>query len=285
MNDFESYRPLLFSIAYRMLGSVTEAEDMVQDTYLRYQALPPEQVQSPKALLSTIVTRLCLNQLESARVRRETYVGPWLPEPLLTGEDARTPADALSAHETISMAFLVLLESLTPLERAVFLLREVFDYEYAEIAEIIEKREAACRQIFHRAKQHVAEHRPRFSFSPTAHRQMLARFLQAVNDGEMEGLMQLLAEDVTLWADGGGKARGSLMHPLSGREAIARFMLASRRFVVPETMRIDLCEINGAPSAILRENGLARVVMTFEISEGQIQQMHFIANPDKIGRL
>jgi len=285
--SFETYRPMLFSIAYRMLGSAMEAEDIVQDAYLRYQAVPTEQIESPKAYLSTIVTRLCLNQLESARAQRETYVGPWLPEPVLTdGTALLSPQGQVSAQESISMAFLVLLESLTPLERAVFLLREVFDYEYGEIAEILGKEEAACRQLFSRAKKHVAEHRPRFKASPEAHRQMIARFIEAASAGEMDGLMSLLAEDVTLWTDGGGKAaRGAATRPLHGRETVATFLLATRRWVDAEAITLEIAEVNGEAGVIMREYGKPRVVMTFEVGGGKIRAMRFVGNPDKLKRV
>jgi len=169
-DQFEAHRPLMFSIAYRMLGSAMEAEDIVQEAYVRYQALSPQTVRSPKAFLSTVVTRLCLNQLESARAKREVYIGPWLPEPVLTESGAAmaseagtsSPSHQVELRESISFAFLLLLEQLTPVERAAFLLREVFDYEYGEIAEILDKDEAACRQILSRAKKHIVEHRPRF---------------------------------------------------------------------------------------------------------------------------
>jgi RNA polymerase sigma-70 factor (ECF subfamily) len=161
--QFENYRPLMFAIAYRMLGSAADAEDIVQDAYLRYQAVPPETIVSPKALLSTIETRLSLTRLQSAHIQRETYIGPWLPEPVLTDHDSRSsPAEQLNLQDSLSMAFLVLLEELTPLERAVFLLREVFDYEYAEIAEMVGREETTCRQLLSRAKKHIAAHRPRF---------------------------------------------------------------------------------------------------------------------------
>jgi len=286
MDTFETYGPLLFSIAYRMLGSAMEAEDMVQEAYLRYQGTPPDSIQSPKAFLSTIVTRLCLNQLESARAKRETYIGPWLPEPLLTdGAAFPSPAGHLITQESISMAFLVLLETLTPLERAVFLLREVFDYDYAEIAEIIGKEEAACRQLFSRAKKHIAEHRPRFKASPEAHQQMIARFVEAAYAGEMDGLMNLLAEDVTLWTDGGGKARGAATRPVHGREAVATFLLASTRLVNEEATSLDTAEINGEPGVIVREYGKPIVAMTFEVGGGQIRAMRVVGNPDKLTRL
>src|SRR5215470_4363336 len=164
--QFEAYRPLMFSIAYRMLGSVTEAEDIVQEAYLRYQATPTGEIVSHKAFLSTVVTRLCLNQLQSARALREAYIGPWLPEPVLSGVDERfAPLQQAELHESLALAFLVLLEQLTPVERAVFLLREVFDYDYAEIAAIVGKAEATCRQVLHRARQHLKQRRPRFAVS------------------------------------------------------------------------------------------------------------------------
>ncbi len=281
MGTFESYRPLLFSIAYRMLGSAMEAEDMVQDAYVRYQGTPPDSIQSPKAFLCTIVTRLCLNQLDSAQARRETYIGPWLPEPVLTD----STAGQVSAQESISMAFLVLLETLTPLERAVFLLREVFDYEYAEIAEIVGREETACRQLFSRAKKHVAEHRPRFKASPEVHRQIIARFVEAANAGEMDGLMNLLAEDVMLWTDGGGKARGAATRPLHGREAVATFLLATTRLVDVEATSLDTAEINGEPGVIIREYGKPLVVMTFEVGGGKIRALRIVGNPDKLTRV
>jgi RNA polymerase sigma-70 factor (ECF subfamily) len=188
-NDFESYRPLMFSIAYRMLGSATEAEDILQEAYLRYQAVAPGSITSPKAFLSTIVTRLCLNQLQSARAQRESYIGPWLPEPIFTDTDERAnPQQQAEMHDSISFAFLMLLEELTPLERAVFLLRETFDYEYDEIATILGKEPEACRQVFSRAKKHVAEGKPRFTPAPEAHRRLLSQFMQATGTGDLSGL-------------------------------------------------------------------------------------------------
>jgi RNA polymerase sigma-70 factor (ECF subfamily) len=258
-----------------------EAEDIVQEAYLRYQRMPPQDIDSPKAFLSAVVTRLCLNQLQSARARRETYVGPWLPEPVLT---APSPAAKLSADESISMAFLVLLESLTPPQRAVFLLREVFDYDYAEIAAILDKEEAACRQLFSRAKKHLAEHRPRFQPSPEAHRQMLERFMNAVRVGDMDGLTQLLADNVTMWADGGGKARGAATRPLVGAEAVAQFVMASTR--LPQvSYTAEISEVNGEPAAILRAGDQALVVLMITVREGRIHELRIIGNPDKLQRL
>src|SRR5213080_1222595 len=186
MESFESYRPYLFAIAYRMLGSAMDAEDMVQETYLRYQTTPPETIHSLKAYLTTILTRLCMDQLQLARRKRELYVGPWLPEPILTAttSEAADPEKRVETEESISLAFLVLLEQLQPFERAVFLLREVFEYDYAEIASFLGKSEVACRQWFSRAKKHLGDHRPRFPASPETQKQLLTGFLQAVNAGE-----------------------------------------------------------------------------------------------------
>src|SRR5436190_5861456 len=191
VEEFESLRSLMFAIAYRMLGSAMEAEDVVQEAYLRFRSVPPETIASPKAFLSTIVTRLCLNHLQTARARHETYIGPWLPEPVRTESDPYMMlTDRTALHESISMAFLVLLEELTPLERAVFLLREVFEYEYTEIAEIVGKEETACRQLFSRAKKHIATHRPRFKPNREDHHKLLDQFIRAVGLGDMDGLMR-----------------------------------------------------------------------------------------------
>jgi RNA polymerase sigma-70 factor (ECF subfamily) len=280
--QFENYRPLMFAIAYRMLGSAADAEDIVQDAYLRYQAVPPETIVSPKAFLSTIVTRLSLTRLQSAHAQRETYIGPWLPEPVLTEQDSRfNPIEQINLHDSLSMAFMVLLEELTPLERAVFLLREVFDYEYAAIAEMVGKEETACRQLFSRAKRHIAAHRPRFKPDREVHRHLLERFLQVVRTGEMDGLMQLLADDVTLWADGGGKARGAAIHPLHGREVVARFVLASTRFLEGD-YRVEIADINGEPAVILRVGEQAQVVLFITVSRSRLQEIRVIGNPDKL---
>ncbi len=217
MESFETYRHYLFAIAYRMLGSAMDAEDMVQETYLRYQTTPPETIHSLKAYLTTILTRLCMDQLQLARRKRELYVGPWLPEPIRTEEiaEAADPEKRVETEESISLAFMVLLEQLQPFERAVFLLREVFEYEFAEIATMLDKSEAACRRSFSRAKLHLREHRPRFPASPQTHEQLLSGYSQAVQTGEMAPLMNLLSEDVVLWADGGGKIKQAALRPNS----------------------------------------------------------------------
>ncbi len=280
--QFENYRPLMFSIAYRMLGSITEAEDIVQEAYLRYQAASPERIVSHKAFLSTVVTRLCLNQLELAKVQREAYIGPWLPEPALTEIDQRfLPAQQAELHESLSMAFLVLLEQLTPTERAIFLLREVFDYDYQEIATIVGKAEAACRQQLSRAKKHIARQRPRFKPTPDAHRQILNQFMQAIGSGAMAGLLELLADDVELWTDGGGKARGAITRPLRGRDAVSRFLLASTRFRTAG-VQSAVVEVNGAPALMVHAGGKALVVLSLGIDAGQVHAIWVTGNPDKL---
>jgi RNA polymerase sigma-70 factor (ECF subfamily) len=279
--QFERYRRLLFSIAYRMLGSAMEAEDIVQEAYLRYRDTPPENIQSPKAFLSTVVTRLCLDQLKSAQVQRETYIGPWLPEPVLTGEGAMLPSHD---YDSISMAFLVLLESLTPVERAVFLLREVFDYDYAEIARMVGKEEAACRQLLSRARKHVAEHRPRFHSTPQEHQEMIGKFLLAVQAGDLDGLMNLLADDITWWSDGGGKVTAA-RRPLHGREQVARFVLGLRR-LAPQGIRVEIAEINGRPAIVMRyADGTPSFVIVFAVANGKIHRAWAIGNPDKLKHL
>ncbi len=284
MNTFEQYRPLLFGIAYRMLGSVMEAEDMVQETYLRYEAVPSERIATPKAFLCTVITRLCLDHLKSARAQRETYVGPWLPEPLLTEYAAyAAPAIQMNEWESLSTAFLVLLENLSPLERAVFLLREVFDYEYGEIAQMIGREEAACRQLFSRAKKHIVAQRPRFESTPEAHREMMGRFLAATQSGDLNDLMSLLAEDVSSWADGGGKTHAAT-RPVYGRERVARYLvgLASRR--TPD-ITVDVAEVNGRPAVLLRREGKVFSVIMLVVAQGQIQQIHTVVNPEKLAHL
>ncbi len=272
-NDtFESYRPLMFSIAYRMLGSAMDAEDIVQEAYLRYQRT--EHVQTPKALLTTIVTRLCLDQLKSAREQRESYIGPWLPEPLIT-----TPLD--DTDESISMAFLVLLESLSPVERAVFLLREVFDYDYREIAEIVGKEESACRQSFHRAKTHLADHRPRFQASAAEHEQLLQKFMEACQGGELDALTRLLSDDVVLLTDGGGKASAAT-RPVRKADPVSRFLfgLISR---MPDTYSVEFLPVNGKTAILVRDpDGKPFWLHMLAIEDGKISAFYVIRNPDKL---
>jgi len=284
--SFETYRAYLFAIAYRMLGSAMDAEDMVQETYLRYQGTPLETIRSLKAFLTTIIIRLCMDQLQLARRQREVYVGPWLPEPILTTmpAESRDPAERVDLDESISLAFLVLLEQLQPFERAVFLLREVFEYEFAEIVTMLGKSEAACRRSFSRAKKHLSEHRPRFPASAQTHRQLLSGFFQAVQGGDMTPLMGLLAKDVTLWADAGGKIKQAALRPIRGRDAVARFSLGTVR-LLPEYYQVELTEVNGQAAVIIRAGGQALFVLSIEVEAGQIQGIRIIANPEKLTRI
>lgn len=286
MESFEAYRPYLFSIAYRMLGSAMDAEDMVQETYLRYQTTPPQTIHALKPYLTTILTRLCMDQLHLARRKREVYVGPWLPEPILTTETPETgdPEKQVELEESVSLAFLVLLEQLQPFERAVFLLREVFGYEFAEIATMLDKSEAACRRSFSRAKLHLQAHRPRFPASPQTHHQLLTGYFQAVQMGDLAPLMNMLSADVTLWADGGGKVKQAALRPIRGREAVARFSLGTKRFW-PEHSRVELAEVNGAAALVIRTGDQVFAVFTIEVEQGEIQAIRIIANPEKLARL
>jgi RNA polymerase sigma-70 factor, ECF subfamily len=282
---FEEHRSLLFSIAYRMLGSAMEAEDMVQETYLRFMGTDPESIRSPRSYLSTVITRLCLDTLKSAKTQREAYIGPWLPEPMLTEgplapTDERTPDHLLSRYEDISLAFLTMLESLSPVERAVFLLREVFDYDYDEIAKVVEKSPANCRQLYSRARQHIEAGKARFSPPPEKQEQMLAQFFSAIDSGDLEGLQSMLAQDVMLWSDGGGKVAAAT-RPLSGTEAIARFLIGINQRA-PDGVTRTFNRINGAPAALVWYQGQIRVVVTFSADEDHILALRLIGNPDKL---
>ncbi len=280
--SFEKYRPLLFSIAYRMTSSVMDAEDILQEAFIRYQATPMDTIQSHKAFLSTIISRLSLNHLQSARVQREQYIGPWLPEPLLTDPAPQdNPAQAAVQYETISMAFLVLLESLSPLERAVFLLREVFDYGYDDIARILERDEAACRQLFSRAKKHVQDNRPRFTAMPDEHAQIVYSFFEAINSGDIERLTNLLAENAMVVSDGGGK-RVAARRPIEGRERVIRFFLGLQRNAAAD-IQYSMEQVNGRLALVLRDSTQVPLyVITAQIGEGHIEAFHVVANPDKL---
>jgi RNA polymerase sigma-70 factor (ECF subfamily) len=279
IEDFERHRSLLFSIAYRMLGSVADAEDVVQEAYLRWREVPEAEVRSPTSYLAAVVTRLSIDRLRSARVRREEYVGPWLPEPLVTdrGEEG---ADLVELDESLSMAFLVVLESLNPVERAVFLLREVFDYEYEEISSIVGKSEANCRQIARRARQSVAAHRPRFERSLEKENRLTERFVEACMSGDMEGLLKLLSEDVTLWSDGGGKVAAS-PYPIYGAERVARFLVGVLR-TVPPGFFAHPARINGGPGAVGYVDDHPTGVVALDVAEGRIRGVRIVVNPDKL---
>lgn len=270
---FDRYRPLLFSIAYRMLGSVMDAEDIVQEAFVRWQRASAAEVRSPKAYLSAVVTRLCIDELRPARIRREEYVGPWLPEPLPT-----EPAPDLD--ESLSMAFLVLLESLNPTERAVFLLREVFEYGYDEISRLVGKSEANCRQIARRARQSVAARRPRFERSPEQEERLVQQFVETCESGDMEGLVSLLSDDITVWSDGGGKVAAA-RHPIHGSEKVARFLLGLLS-KAPPTFVVRLARVNGGPGIIGYVDGHPLNVLTFDVVGGRIRAIRIVLNPEKL---
>jgi RNA polymerase sigma-70 factor (ECF subfamily) len=284
-------RPLVFSIAYRMIGSVAEAEDIAQETLLRAHSELADgtEIASPKAYMTTIATRLSIDHLRSARVRREAYVGPWLPEPLLTeaGADPRVdlPAEAELADD-LSMAFLVVLERLTPTERAVFLLREAFDYTFAEIADVVDKTPDNCRQIAARARRHVIAAKPRFEPSRAARESLARRFLTAAQEGDMEGLISMLADDAVFTGDGGGLAN-AFPQPVVGAERIAHALRALfRQAARAEGVTVDLTEVNGQPGWIAREgDGRIIVVMALDIVDEHVIGVRSVVNPEKLGHL
>lgn len=276
---FAAQRPRLFGIAYRMLGSAAEADDVLQEAHLRWQAAQHEAIAAPGGWLATVVTRLCLDQLKSARARREAYVGPWLPEPLPTG-GAAEPVDV----ESISLAFLVLLESLSPLERAAFVLREVFDHSFAEIAEALGRDEAACRQLAHRARAHVQARKPRFARSREQHARLLAAFLGACAQGDLAGLTAMLAGDVVAWSDGGGRVKAA-RNLVEGSDRVARLFLGlAKRSGGGSQVTIE--EINGWPAAVVRVGGGAVYgVLCLETDGETIYSLQLVNNPDKLSRV
>jgi RNA polymerase sigma-70 factor (ECF subfamily) len=277
---FDQYRSLLFSIAYRMLGSVADAEDMLQETFIRWQQSGDEAIRSPRAFLVTIVSRLCINQLQSARVQREEYVGQWLPEPIVT-DPGSDPLEMIKLDESLSMAFLVLLERLTPIERAVFLLREVFEYDYSEIGAVLGESVVNCRQILRRARQHVSAVRPRFEASTQKQDELLQRFLAAVGTGDMDGLLGLLSEDVVLHSDGGGKAVAvpNLVH---GADNVVRGILGAFRKLLPKTLVRRLARINGKPGVVSYLDGKPYSVVTVDVVDGRVQAIYILTNPEKL---
>jgi RNA polymerase sigma-70 factor (TIGR02957 family) len=284
---FEELRPGAFAIAYRMLGSVSEAEDVVQEAFLRlHRTLAEgEQVSSPRAYLATVVTRLCIDQLRSARARRERYVGEWLPEPLLASDEA-DPARHAEVADSLSLAFLVLLESLSPEQRAAFLLREVFDYPYDQIAGIVGTSEDNARQLVTRARRQVQERRPRFAASRERREVLARRFFAAAVDGELEALEELLAHDVVLHGDGGGKAP-ALARPVHGRAKVARTLLAWFRAAARiGGVSLQAAEVNGQPGALLLDpEGRLVTVLSVDVADGQVQAIRSIVNPDKLRHL
>jgi RNA polymerase sigma-70 factor, ECF subfamily len=283
---YPELRPLLFSIAYRMVGSVSEAEDLVQEAFLRYHRAVAggTEVTSARAYLSAATTRLAIDHLRSARVRRERYVGAWLPEPLVTGQEP-DPAGHAETADSLSLAFLVLLERLSPVQRAVFLLHEVFGYGYAEIAPLVGRSEEACRQVAVRARRHVEAGRPRFEASRRQREELAARFFAAVERGDTEGLVGLLAADAVLHGDGGGKAP-ALAAPVHGAERIARFLIGLTRRGRAAGIGARPAEINGHPGLLTTDpDGRLLGVLAVDIADGRVQTVRSIVNPDKLRHL
>ena len=281
---FTDHRNLLFSVAYRILGTAVDAEDVVQDAWFKWSAADRSRVADPKAYLARITANLAMDRLRSTRHKREAYVGPWLPEPILTTGGA---ADAVEHADSVSMAMLVVLETLSPLERAVFVLKEVFAFSHAEIAVAVERSEPAVRQAAHRAREHVQARRPRFAGDPAATQEATQRFLAAATGGDINALMELLAPEVTLWTDGGGKVRQAL-RPIEGASKVAAFMalLAQRRpyeGVEQDAMTVDLVQVNGGPGITFSGAGRILGVLTVDLdADGRIRTVHNIANPDKL---
>jgi RNA polymerase sigma-70 factor (TIGR02957 family) len=282
----DDLRPLMFSIAYRMLGSVKDAEDVVQEAFLRLHrsAAQGTTIRSLRPFLTTVTTRLAIDQLRSARAQRETYFGPWLPEPLLTTSEP-DPAELAEMADSLSMSFLVLLETLSPIERAVFLLREVFTYDYAEIAGIVDKTEANCRQIFVRARKHIDAGKPRFEVDRQHQEQLANSFFDAVDRGDVNRLVDFLADDIVFTGDGGGKGRG-LPNPMFGRERVARLLRAFFEGYDAIGARFERVHLNGQPGAFaLDAEGRLINVFSLDIADGAIQAFRSIINPDKLSHL
>jgi RNA polymerase sigma-70 factor (TIGR02957 family) len=292
LDVFDRHRRLLFTVAYQMLGSVADAEDVVQDTWLRWSAADRADVVDQRAYLVQITTRLALDRLGSARARRESYVGPWLPEPLLTrgapvgsGPPAPEPEDAVELGEMVSLALLVVLETLSPAERAVFVLREVFGMSVAEVAAALGRSEPAVRQMAHRAREHVRARQPRFDTDRQAQREVTERFFEAVAGGDVEALLAALAPDVVLISDGGGKTRAAL-RPITGSDKVARWLvaIAQQGASIPD-LRIEVAEVNGWP-AIVGWSGVEPFgAISLALTDGRIEQVLVVVNPDKLAGL
>jgi RNA polymerase sigma-70 factor (ECF subfamily) len=290
---FDEHRDLLMSVAYRVLGSVTDAEDAVQEAWLRWSGVDPLEVTDPPAFLVRVTTRLAIDRLRRAKARRESYVGPWLPEPILTGRDV---AEDVALAESVSMAMLVVLETLSPLERAVFVLREAFGMPYSEIADVLGRKEEAVRQLGRRARDHVQERKSRFEADQSAQRRVTERFLEATSSGDLDALMRVLAPEVTLVADGGGRALAP-RRPVRGAEKVARFMLAvateerTARFlrsIGAETtldVRVHLAQVNGEPGVVVTSATRPISALVLDVASDLVQTIHLVANPEKLAGL
>lgn len=281
--EFEAHRRYLFGLAYRMTGSVADAEDLVQEAWVRWARVDQAQVRSPRAFLSRIVSRLGLDQLKSARARREEYVGPWLPEPLL-GEDASADA-AVELAQDVSMAMMLALERLSPLERAVFLLKDVFDREYSEIAETLGRSEPACRKLASRARTHVHAQAPRRQATPAEHDRVLGAFVSAVMSGDMDTLSAVLAEDVVFYSDGGGRVLAA-RKPIHSARKVALFLLGvARKFPLSKDAAVEFAAVNGRPGIVIREGAVVTQTQSFDIEGERIRAIYVVRNPEKLAHL
>jgi RNA polymerase sigma-70 factor (ECF subfamily) len=280
LREFELHRPRLFALAYRMLGSASEAEDAVQETYLRWDGVDRAGIRSPEAWLTTALVNLCRTWLVSARARRESYVGPWLPEPVPTARGELGPLETVEEREQVSLALLTALERLTPVERAVFVLREAFGYAHREIADMLDVTESNSQQIFRRAVQRVREGRARFGIPPEHARELIELFLKAARDGDIASLERMLAADVIATADGGGKITAA-RRPIHGANQVARYLAGLLRWEVPGT-RLLVEEVNGAPALVARVNGAPLVVLGIDAADGLVTALRLIVNPDKL---
>ncbi|MGW0822752.1 RNA polymerase sigma-70 factor [Streptomyces sp. NPDC002845] len=279
-DEFETHRPRLFGLAYRMLGSAADAEDTVQDAYLRFSGADRTAVEHPGAWLAKVITNLCLNRLTSARARREQYTGTWLPEPVLTSDGTLGPLESAEQRDAVSLALLALLERLTPTERAVYVLREAFAYGHREIADVLDIGEANCRQLYRRAVRHVSAAEARFEPAPEQRESLVASFLTAAREGDMAGLEKLLTADVTWWSDGGGKVTSAL-RPIEGREKVMRFLRgAFERFAAH--LDFAVAEVNGGPALLARDGETMVGALCFEFREGAVAQVRAVVNPDKL---
>lgn len=279
---FEELRPVLSRLAYRMLGSLADADDVLQEAYLRWSREPRDEIRVAQAFLNTTVTRLCIDRRRAIDARKETYVGPWLPEPIVELESPAADAQA-EAAESVSLAMMVVLESLSPVERAAYLLRRVFDYSYAEIAAMLEKNEANCRQLVSRAEEHVRQRRPRYDATRAETERITGAFVAACATGDLGGLVELLANDAVVYSDGGGKATAALA-PIIGADRISRFFLGIMR-KAPASSRWQPITVNGLPGLMATVGDEVANVMTFEIVDGRIAKCFIIRNPDKLARV
>jgi RNA polymerase sigma-70 factor, ECF subfamily len=280
--DFEQHRSGLARLAYRMLGSLTDAEDVLQEAYLRWTREERSAVKSARSYLYSVVTRLCIDQRRMVETRKESYVGPWLPEPVVEPGPA-DPAEQLETAESVSLALLVVLESLSPVERAAYLLRRVFDYGYDEVSTILGKSEPTCRQLVSRAEEHIRERRPRFEPAPGEAERLTGEFLQACATGDLAGLVSILAADAVLYADGGGKVAAARI-PIQGAERIARFFLGVTKKALPG-LEVRRVRVNGRPGVVVLEASQVVNVITLDVSDGRIVTCFVVRNPDKLARV